>query len=125
MIPAPMTTTSAWSRMDPCGTRAKPALLGGLRRGGVRCGGGLRGGLLRHLDELERHPIALADREVLLAVLFPESKGRRQRPDSLGVVLRVLRVGVELALARELEAGRLDGVDDPFLGHVPLLRTLG
>src|SRR5262245_3755549 len=48
------------------------------------------------LDELQRHAIRLADREVLVLVLVAELERRRQRPDALLVILRVLRIGVDL-----------------------------
>ena len=88
------------------------------------CPGAVLSAGFGHLDELERHAIALADRDVLLLVLVAEAQRRRQRPDALGVVLGVLRVRVDLGLARELEAGGLDLLDDPLLRQVALLRAL-
>jgi hypothetical protein len=52
--------------------------------------------------------IALADGGVFLFVGVALGKVGRQRPDALGVILGVFRVGVDFALARQLEARRLD-----------------
>src|SRR5262245_51547706 len=48
------------------------------RRG--RSSGVGRRGFLRDLRELEGHPIALADRDVLLAILVAARERRRERP---------------------------------------------
>src|SRR5580692_4670221 len=76
------------------------------------------------LHELERHAVALADRRVFLAVHVPLAERRRQRPHALGIVFRVLRVGVGFALAGEPETLRLDLLDQPLLREVALLRAL-
>ena len=54
---------------------------------------------------------ALADREVLRLVLVLQRERRRQRPHALGVIVRVLRIGVDLALLLEPEAGSRAGRD--------------
>ncbi|CAN95482.1 hypothetical protein predicted by Glimmer/Critica [Sorangium cellulosum So ce56] len=76
------------------------------------------------LDELEGHAVALADRGVVRAVLVAEPEVRRQGPDPFRVVFRVLRIRVDLGLAAELEARRLDLLDHPRFREVSLLRAL-
>src|SRR3984957_14759481 len=75
-------------------------------------------GRVGRLHELERHPVALADGEVLRPVLIAELQAGRQRPHACRVVLRILGVRVDLGLAGELEAGRLDALDEPLLGQI-------
>src|SRR5688572_8620465 len=70
------------------------------------------------LDELERKAVALAYRLVLRAILVLQPVGRRQRPDALGMVLRVLRVGVDFRSRRQPEACALDQRDRIVLAHV-------
>src|SRR5688572_26119512 len=74
------------------------------------------------LAEAQREAIAFADREVLGAVHVAALQGRRQGPDAVGVIRRVLRVGVDVALADQLEAGFLDQRDRVVLAHVARLR---
>src|ERR1700733_12400581 len=69
--------------------------------------------------EPERHPIALADRGVLRLVLVALAIVRRQRPHALRIVLRVLRVRVDLGFVDELEARGGDAIDHPLLREVP------
>src|SRR3546814_1134075 len=60
------------------------------------------------LHKPQCHPVALADRLVLRVVRVVVVVARRQGPHAVGVVLGVLRVGVDLALRieREAEIGR-------------------
>src|SRR5688572_25057008 len=60
--------------------------------------------LRRGLHEFKRHPVALADREVLVLVLVLERERRRQGPDALRMILGVLGVCVDLALCLERES---------------------
>src|SRR5688572_18557268 len=69
------------------------------------------------LHELQRHAVRFAYREVLVAVLVLERERRRQRPDALLVVLRVLRVRVDLGFLGEREARIGRELDDRFLGE--------
>src|SRR5690606_23309580 len=73
------------------------------------------------LLELQRETVALADRLVLRAVLVLQAVGRRQRPHAGRMVLRVLRVRVELGAADEPESGLLDQRDRVVLAHVTAL----
>src|SRR6266545_6231280 len=83
------------------------------------------GSLLRcDLHELERHAIALADGRVLRAVVVTESVGWRERPDAFRIILGVFLVRIHFGLARQLETGSLDLLDDPFLGEVAFFRAL-
>src|SRR5688572_24247965 len=59
------------------------------------------------LDELERKAVALADRLVLRAVLVLQAVGWRQRPHALGMVLGVLRVGVDFRFRHQPETSAL------------------
>src|SRR5688572_17832508 len=74
------------------------------------------------LAKAQREAVALADREALVAVDVSPLQGRRQRPDAIRVVGRVLRVGVDFALAYQPEAGFLDQRDRVILAHVTGLR---
>ena len=80
------------------------------------------------LHELERHPIRLADRDVLALVegriLFlagavcRRTQVWRQRPHAERMVFRVFRVGVDFRLARQHEARLLRLLDDVALADV-------
>src|ERR1700680_2751477 len=56
----------------------------------------LGAGGFNRLDELQRHPIAFADRNVFGLVGISQSQGRWQRPHPLCVVLGVLGISVEV-----------------------------
>src|SRR5688572_26578132 len=68
-------------------------------------------GRLLGLAEPEREAVAFANREVLVAVDVAAAQRRRQRPDAVRVNRRVLRIGVDLALANQLEPGLLRELD--------------
>src|SRR5207342_632156 len=70
------------------------------------------------LHELQRHAIAFADRQVFLAILAAFLERRRQSPDTAGIVFRVVRIGVDLALADQLEARAFRQVDHVVLGQI-------
>src|SRR2546427_7060008 len=58
------------------------------------------------LDEAQGHAVAFADRLVLRIIGLVVLVGRRQRPNTVRVVLGVARVGVDLAARIQLEADR-------------------
>src|SRR3546814_14938469 len=77
------------------------------------------------LHKPQCHPVALADRLVLRVVRVVVVVARRQGPHAVGVVLGVLRVGVDLALRIEREAGRLGHRDHLLLAAVAGLVVVG
>src|SRR3546814_8331980 len=77
------------------------------------------------LHKPQCHPVALADRLVLRVVRVVVVVARRQGPHAVGVVLGVLRVGVDLALRIEREAGRLGHRDHLLLADVAGLVVVG
>src|SRR4051812_23550356 len=56
------------------------------------------------LPELERHPVAFADRRIFGAVDVLEPIARRQRPDPVRPVGGIARIGVHFRCRHELEA---------------------
>src|SRR5690606_1065650 len=69
-------------------------------------------------DKPQRHPVAFADRLVPGVVRVVVVVGRWQGPHAVGVVLGVLRVGVDPALRVELETGRLGHRDHLLLADI-------
>src|SRR5690606_38987057 len=76
------------------------------------------------LAEPQGHAIGFADRQEGVATHFLATQRRRQRPDPVGMILRVLRVGIDLAAGFEDEAGGARPLDDESLGHVAALDHL-
>ena len=83
------------------------------------------------LEELQRHPVALADGRVPGAIgragggiVGPCLEGRRERPHSVRMVSRIPRVRVDLRSPRAREARSLDRFDDRCLGEIALLDGL-
>src|SRR4029453_10081924 len=72
--------------------------------------------------ELERHPVPRSDGEIFRLVFLSRFQGRRQVPDAVRVILRVLGVGVDLAARGQLEARPLRELDDIVLVDVTRLR---
>ncbi len=62
---------------------------------------------LARLDELQCHPVALADRGIARALDFAALVGRGQGPHPVGIIGIVERVGVDLAHRDQPEARRL------------------
>ena len=68
--------------------------------------------------ELQRHPVALADRDEALAIDVTTTKRGRKRPHVLRMIACVARVRVDLRALDELEARRLRELDHRGLRHV-------
>ena len=86
---------------------------------------------LLFLHELERHPVRLADRDVLrvvevrvvlLRTVRRRAQRRRQGPYAERMVLRVLRVRIDLGSSSEFESRLLGLRDDPVLRDVAAFR---
>src|SRR5690606_31928122 len=76
-------------------------------------------------DKPQRHPVAFADRPVPGVVRVVVVVGRWQGPYAVGVVLGVLRVGVDPAPRVEPEAGRLGHRDHLLLADIAGLVVVG
>src|SRR5262245_60220204 len=72
--------------------------------------------------ELQGHPVALSDGQVFRLVLLTRFECRRQVPDAVRVVLRVVGIGVDLAAGGQLETSGLGELDDVILVDVTRLR---
>ena len=70
------------------------------------------------LDELERHSVTLADRRESLAIDITERVAGRERPDSIGVILRVSWIRVDLTAGNLLETGPFDKRDEIVFADV-------
>src|SRR5215469_14861466 len=73
---------------------------------------------VNRFDKLQRHPIAFADRQVLVAIDIAHPQRWRQSPHTLGIVLGVLGVGVDLRFRHQVKAGLLRHADYVVLPYV-------